>query len=55
MTGKLEVIPSQKSASGNAMQFAVASAPISSNPFLDNSWFADKPHEAAARSRVHSF
>ena len=23
------------------MQFAVASTPISSNPFLDNFWFAD--------------
>jgi len=25
------------------MQFAVASAPISSNPFLDNFWFAGHP------------
>jgi len=37
------------------MQFAVASAPISSNPSLDNSWFADNPPEAAARTGVHSF
>ena len=36
------------------MQFAVASAPISSKSFLDYFWFADNPPEAAARTGVHS-